>query len=253
MDPSTSQIARSHRNFFPIAICLLAFVASSVSARTFTATDGRTIEATVVGMKENSAVLKRSDGPEVTVPLTLLSEADREYLKQWSIENAKNKIPRVKVVVDSNKRDSAVQAGYDQRRGSFQFKISITNEERGFRLEKGTATLVVLGDYRYNPGEQVVMQRREFKDISIDFGKTYEINAEEVRYEYYREFNSGQKYSDYVFVFRNAAGKVIDVSGSNTRIENLADIILRLKEEDHCNKRYQKIKTSSSGTSSILR
>ena len=238
---------------FAFALCCFLLLSPLLEARTFTATDGRTLDAKVLKVNGDSAFLERNDGRAVTVPLDRLSACDREYLAAWAKNDAKDRLPRVKVTVDSNKRDSNIRAGYDERRGSFQFKIAIRNEERGFKIENATASLMVLGDYLHTPGETVVMQRADFKDISIDFGKTFEANAEEVRYEYYRGYASGQKYSGFIFVLKTATGKIIDITGSTSRLENLADIILKLKQEDHCNKRYQKIKTSGSGSPAIFR
>ncbi len=178
----------------PMVLALLLFSlasAPSLAARTFTSTDGQTLEAEVVKVTGKSVILKLPNRRSVTVPLERLSEADRAYLAEWAKEAAKNRVPRVKVEIDSNKRDTNVEAGYDERRGSVQFQIDVTNQERGFRIEKATATLIVLGDYLYEKDEMLVMQRVEFEDISFDFGKTYQMTAKEIRYEYDK---SGYKY-----------------------------------------------------------
>ena len=227
----------------------------SSEARVFTSTDGRTLNATVTKVAGQSAVLKLGNGRSVTVPFDRLAEADREFLKEWAKEDAKNRVPRVKVEIDSNKRDSNVDSSYfEDRKGSIKFEIDVTNQERGFRIEKATATLVVLGDYLYEKDTQVVMQRVEFKDIAFDFDKTYRMTAKEVRYEYDKSgYKHGVKYDGYLFIMKTAAGKIMDVSGSSTRVENLAEIIMKLKQGEYCNDRYEKITPANGSSSTIIR
>ena len=229
-------------------------IAVSAEARVFTsAADGRKLEAEVVKIEGENAVLKLADGRSVTVGFSLLVADDQEYLKEWAKNEAKNRIPRVEVKIDSNKRDTNVQAGWDERRGSVKFEIDITNEERGFAIEGATATLVVIGDYLYYEDTLVVMQRTEFKDINIEFGKTRSLAAEQIRYEYDKDdYTHGIKYEEYIFILRNSAGKIIDISGSNTRIEKLSEPILQLKKGEYCDKRYQKVSPTGS-SSGILR
>ena len=239
-----------------MAVLITAFLVSSMSlsARTFTSTDGQSIEAEVVKVAGQSVVMKLANGRSVTVPLDRLEESDRAYIAEWAKEAAKNKVPRVKVEIDSNKRDSNVEAGYDERQGSVQFQVNVTNEERGFRIEKATATLVVFGDYLYQKDDNLLMQRVEFKDISFDFDKTYQMKAKEIRYEYDKSgYKYGVKYEGYLFIMKTAAGKVIDISGSSTRVESMAEAILKLNEGDHFNDRYEKIQSNRSGTSTIIR
>ena len=240
------------RYFAWLAVAVIS-MAGVLQARTFTSSDGRSIEGEVVKVQGESAVIKLTTGRSVTVPFNLLVEADQTYLAEWAKKEALNRIPRVEVKIDSNKRDTNVQAGYDERRGSFKFEIDITNEERDFEIKGATATLVVLGDYLYEKDTLVVMQRTEFKDINIAFAKTQHLAADQVRYEYDKDdYTHGIKYEGYVFVLRNSTGKVIDVSGTNTRIEKLIEPILKLKKGDYCNERYEKINRSSSGIN-ILR
>lgn len=246
---------RSARFVPLIAAVVLAGLAlpAFTEARTFTSTDGRTIEGEVVRVEKETALLKLAGGRTVNVPFRLLVDADRAYLEDWVRQEALNRIPRVDVKVESNKRDTVVQQGYDDRRGSVQFEIEVTNEERNFTIEGAKATLVVFGDYLYEDDALLVMQKVEFKDIKIAFSESKRLAAKQVRYEYdKRDYTHGVKYDGYVFVLKNSAGKVIDVSGSSERVENLQERILELKEGEYCNERYQKI-TRGSTRSSILR
>ena len=64
-----------------IALFLMASVkAGAGSIRQWTSTDGRTIEAQLVSATDDSVTLIRNaDQKQMTIPLTMLSEADREF------------------------------------------------------------------------------------------------------------------------------------------------------------------------------
>lgn len=246
--PKQSIFARSSRWL----VMALVALTGSLEARTFTSTDGRTLEAEVVKIEGEAAVLKLANGRSVTVPFKLLVEGDQAYLKEWAKQEALNRIPRVGVKIDSNKRDTYVEAGYDERRGSVKFEIEIANEERGFTITGATATLVVIGEYLSRDKTDLIMQRVEFKDINIEFGKTRQLAADQIRYEYDDDdYSHGVKYSGYVFILRNASGAVVDVTAVPARLEKLYEPILKLKEGEYFNDRFEKVSRYSS--SGVLR
>lgn len=77
--------AMKTRALFPLAALALWFAAcTTLSARTFTDTTGREVEATLLSVKGNKAELKiASTGKAVLFPISKLSKADREYIKLW--------------------------------------------------------------------------------------------------------------------------------------------------------------------------
>ncbi len=220
---------------FAIGLSLLTFSSDAV-ARTFTSTDGKSIEAEVVTVTETSVVLSRGGGANVTVPLERLSAPDNAFLKEWAENEKKNHIPKVVVRPNPNKREKKQEGALqnEDRQGEFQFEIYLENQERTFEIKDASATLIVLGLYLYTSGEGVVMQRMEFNDINIPPGKNTQIEGDLVRFEYDdKDIVHGEKYDGFLFVFRNAEGKVIDISGSTPRFENAADAILKLRQDEH--------------------
>ena len=249
--PTRTKPTRLTRCLGWLAVALVALT-GTLHGRTFTSTDGRTLEADVVKIEGEAAVLQLATGRSVTVPFKLLIESDQAYLKEWAKQDALNRIPRVEVKIDSNKRDTNVAAGYDERRGSVKFEIDVANEERGFAIKGATATLVVVGEYLSREKTNLIMQKVEFKDINIEFGKTRQLAADQIRYEYDNDdYSYGVKYNGYVFVLRNASGAVVDVTAIPARLEKLYEPILKLKEGDYFNERFEKVSRYSS--SGVLR
>lgn len=60
--------------------------AQSSTARTFTDNQGRSIEADLISVSENSVKVRRADGNEFDLRLEVLSEADRKFIEQWETE-----------------------------------------------------------------------------------------------------------------------------------------------------------------------
>ncbi|WP_227021661.1 SHD1 domain-containing protein [Oceaniferula marina] len=81
------------KRIFLTMLSLLSCLALSPStaARTFTNTEGKTINAELIDVAEDSVTLKLSNGKKAKVPLSSLSEADQEFAKSWQEKN-KNKI-----------------------------------------------------------------------------------------------------------------------------------------------------------------
>lgn len=63
---------------------------ATLSARTWTDTKGRQLEADIVSKTGDSVTVSRSDdGKEYTIPLDTLSEADQAFVKSWKPEEEK--------------------------------------------------------------------------------------------------------------------------------------------------------------------
>lgn len=72
---------------FAITLCLV----SGIEARTWTALDGKTIEADLVKEEDGKVTLKRSDGKTFTLAANKLSEADNKFIAEESVKDAEEK------------------------------------------------------------------------------------------------------------------------------------------------------------------
>lgn len=62
---------------------LAALLFSGAAAREFTSSDGRKIEAEVVAVKGEQVTIRRSDGKDYTLAITIFSAADQTFLRSW--------------------------------------------------------------------------------------------------------------------------------------------------------------------------
>ncbi|WP_309399018.1 C39 family peptidase [Cerasicoccus maritimus] len=75
----------------PLLLTIITSIslAPPLQARTFTDTQGRTMEAEIVSYDSGDSVtIKRSDGLEFSLPLNKLSAADQDYIRQWKTPEA---------------------------------------------------------------------------------------------------------------------------------------------------------------------
>jgi len=94
-----------------LLVLLVSVLSSGVlPARTLTSTDGKTIEAEVVGIAAGKVTLLMN-GKQMMVPIDRFSEADKEYFREWLAENINYQFQFfVKVSDGQEKRGKAVDA-----------------------------------------------------------------------------------------------------------------------------------------------
>ena len=152
----------------PLIIIGLIFWITPAQSRTFASTDGRTMEANFISVTKDTAIMKRGNR-QFTIPHTSLSPADQKYLAEWRKEALKNKIPKLEVAINSKKSNRQNPKAYEERIGSFEFEITIENEEIHYSLENGKAHLILLGRSCENPDTNIVMQKNEY-EVALKIG-----------------------------------------------------------------------------------
>tara|TARA_R110002096_G_scaffold238581_4_gene430126 strand:- start:913 stop:1614 length:702 start_codon:yes stop_codon:yes gene_type:complete len=69
-----------------LIITALGLGFAQAQSRSFTNTNGRAIEAELVGLEDGKAILKLASGKTAPVPVTSLSPADQEYIDLWATD-----------------------------------------------------------------------------------------------------------------------------------------------------------------------
>jgi len=86
---------RRHRARIALAACLLAGLARADDApapdpgmHTFTNAAGKTIQAQIINVDNDTAYLKRTDGKSFQVVIDTLGQDDQSYIRDWAIKEA---------------------------------------------------------------------------------------------------------------------------------------------------------------------
>lgn len=239
MQTTTTQPAKSKRTVGRIrrsaTVSFLLFglaLAPGVEGREFESVDGRIIQADLVSLKGESAVIRMANGRTFTVPIDRFSAKDRKYFETWKEEQKKTRVPRLSVDVNSGRKDSRNRSGdFDDRKGSFEYKVQIANQEMDFDIEQASGTLVVFGESFAHRGENAVLQRLDFK-LDLASGETATWKAPLVHYSYDdRNYaKHGHKVEGYVLVLKNKAGKTIYTKAIPSKWADYAEEAITFKK-----------------------
>ncbi|MEM7145927.1 MAG: hypothetical protein AAF591_12390 [Verrucomicrobiota bacterium] len=206
--------------------------------REFTGATGQTMTAQLVSVSGDQVTLKRENGTTVTTKAAVFSEADQEYIKEWQNERQKSYIPRLSYEVNTGKSNrEADDLGGDYWRQTFEFVVSISNDERDFDLENAKGSLIVIGKHVAQSDNLKVINRQDF-DVNILSGQTLTFRAKKfdstyIDIDYAR---SGHKYNGYILVIQNADGKIIATESAPDTYGRFSANALKLKSGDLCNR-----------------
>ncbi len=98
-------------------LALLALVSSPLASETLTLTDkqGRSIQADVIAVENETAKIKRADGQTFDLPLSNLADADQKKLRSWASSESAKPLPPGSVqlelsrgIFQTSKKDSNV-------------------------------------------------------------------------------------------------------------------------------------------------
>ncbi len=113
-----------------ITVLVCGLTALDATARTFTSTDGKTIDAEVLGADGLQATLKLADGRQTVVPLNRLCQADQDFVLNWLKQNPQ--AIRYSFVVDAAKekvdsKESRRGVGVSMTTTKWLYHLKITN------------------------------------------------------------------------------------------------------------------------------
>ena len=214
-------------------ITLLLGAASSLEAepRTLTSTDGKTFTAEILAIRGDQVVLSMGS-KQYTLATSRFSEADQTYFEEWKAEQAKNLIPKLDVDISSGKSNRLdTNDQFDDRKGSFQFSIKVTNDERNFDLEEAKGILAVIGENCEVRNNYSIMAKSNFP-LAVKEGETIEWQGDKFSYRFddSEPARWGHQYYGYVFQVTNASGKVIFTKTLPKKFEGEEEKILAFQK-----------------------
>jgi hypothetical protein len=235
---------------------------SHAETRTFIDQAGRALEGEFVSVNGANVTIKRaSDGQTFTLPTTSFSRADQAYIAGRSggappaaapsTATAKVATPppvaattpgtpfRIDLRVYPNKNDKAKGGYYDERIQRISYKIDVRNGEQQRGFESGKIIMMAVAKNLQDSDETQLIVREEFPvSLKAMMSQTLETKETKLTYDniYYKY---GYKYSGYVCVLKDQAGKTVSIAGSTPGLEKSVDDLLKLKVGDVFDKNYK--------------
>lgn len=198
------------------------------------------MEAKLIAVRGDQVVIRRGV-KTFTVPATSFSVEDQQYFTEWKKKQLKELVPDLEVNINTGKSDRSDRGdSFDDRIGSFQFSISILNDERDFDLKGAKGILHVLGENCEDRDLYCVMQTNKFK-IDVAETETFEWKGDPRRFRFDNRSPAlwGNEYYGYIFRIVNAAGKVIYEKVTPKKFEDGVEEILKLRSDTAFDDEYR--------------
>lgn len=222
--------------------------ASAATARPFTNTEGKTIEAAIVGASAGVVTLKLPSGKTARVPLETLSEPDRKFVELW----LKDRIPRLRVtpkLIRANRDDDRGIYYFDEERQLqvLNMTVEVENEDNRQDLDDSELKYILVG--------RSVVDRHQYKILAVqrasfDLGtqQTSTITFKTVKNIYNDgDYNKGgHRCIGYVLhATRKSDGREVYAHASTTILEQALLNIVELKSGDLTDDNFIKLKANS--------
>jgi len=101
--------------------------APSSEVRTFTNTSGKTIQAQVVNVDNDTVYLKRADGKSFQIPIATFGSEDQDYIRDWAIQEALHNASQLFEISAAPNRGASTTANGLMRWGE-GYKVKLANQ-----------------------------------------------------------------------------------------------------------------------------
>jgi len=226
---------------FVVLAWLVLPITASAEFRTFTNSDGVSIEAQLVELKDGKVVtIELRNGRELDADLTAFSEADRKHIKKWWEQVQKDQVTlkprnRLDITVKMNRKAKSDRyhgwSYADDETQSFFPEVVIENEELD-TFEGNTVRIVILANDARNDYQMLVVSATteekvrlpERSEVSIE-GKPFRLRKYEYRYGSTNNYEYGYEYDGYIVVVTNREGVVTHTKASKSKFLSNMELV----------------------------
>jgi len=227
-----------HRTLWILTLAVWAESAASGSSfRDFSNTEGTRIRAKLVDFRgDEITIIRESDGRRFTIPLAMLSEADRDFAREWHAARLEKTPPRLEVTVKRGREDvPTADDSNDDRHINFRPGVDIENKEVARDLTGLRGTVVILGQSVLEANELKVMTKQNFTvSLSAREKASWKGNLVRFKYDDYPDNGHayGHKYGGYIVLIESRQGSPYLIRGSRSTWRKMArfDALKRLED-----------------------
>lgn len=207
--------------------CIVLFGMVSLgfgAMRTWTSLSGQTLEAEYVRDSMGKVWLKTSTGKVKQIPISGLSQVDRDYI------NLRHP-PKLEIKADDNKKGLSVKGDIDNRKESLQFEVEIRKTSKQPYSEEMTAYLFVLGRDISDDEYILLDTQKESFVLTPANNNSYTFKGKRVKLEYDPDPPWGEKYEGYLVCIKTSDGDILMFKGKK-RFEKNLNILMKAKVND---------------------
>ena len=230
----------------PVLLLLLAISLAPVRAeyRTFTNTEGRTVDAELIKADPTQAWLRLKGGRVVPIARDTLSEADQTFITTWIAD----KVPDLKVKPDFDRGLTKGGSDNSSVKQSFGMRVEIKNFSSKKALEESEVIYHLVGRDATDADRYKVLSRQVF-ELTIEPGQTKKAFFENIvnHYSESERRNNGEKSGrghrglGYVLqIQRKRDMRLVHLSSSTSLLDDAKEAIISLEEGDETGKTFIK-------------
>jgi hypothetical protein len=212
-----------------IIIAALAIATAATSAfaetRTWTDTQGKTIEAEQVKRLNDQVWLRLADGREIKVSLDSLGKEDRERAMLNQLPKLEVKVAAKVSRTNSSLREAGPASRIQVQEETVNIDARIRKSDSTVYDAELTAELYVIGE-RDNSDFVVIDKTESTFAFTKASGTEYVVSSKPVTVENISEQRPGVEYKGYLLVVTDSRGEIVEMKGSNGTIECEADAIV---------------------------
>ena len=217
---------------------LLAVVAvtATAPARTFTNSEGKSIEAEIIRADSTNVTLRLENKHTATVKIATLSEEDQAFVASWLAEQ----LPRLRItpnMVRSSK--SSANQSFVQ---NLQLSVELKNEDNAKGLEESTMKYILVGRSLSNRSHYKILLVQE-ENFVVPASGRHTVRFRKAVNNYYESSysKSGYKCFGYVlYASRKKDNREVYTYGSTTQLREAIYTIISLESGDLVDENYQK-------------
>ncbi len=231
------------RKYTPVAVFVLPLLTMTLlcrldgEIRSFSSSDGMTIEAELMDASEDKVTIRRQDGMLFKdVPLSRFSDADRRYVHSW-LEEQKSLQGSPDITADSKIRLYVLRGrddemndynDIDDRVVTFEPQVVVQSEEKDISYLNVRGTLVIVGKGAIDDDVYTILDSQDFTMSILSRQKSrWEGQSFECRYD---PDYGGFEYGGYLLVMRNREGEIVQSKASKSSWRDNPQRILGAKK-----------------------
>ena len=223
-----------------LTLLAIVILGPALPARTFTNTEGRTIEATIVGATAETVTLRLANRRTTTIPLSTLSEADRTHIAGWLA----NRIPSLRFTPNVTRSNKKSSPGSSRQEQAYEMNVDVRNEENTKGLEASTMKWIIVGRSLSEQDQYKILAAQE-AEFTVPVSGRANIPFRKVISTYYdskfSDYKSGFKCIGYVlYAARKSDQREVYSHASTNLLKEHLEAIIQLETGDVTNEFFSK-------------
>lgn len=220
----------------------LVALSATATARPFTNTAGKTVEAEIVRATADQVTLRLKSKRTATIKISTLSDADQGYVRKWLA----GQVPPLRVTPNMVRKTTTDSSYYSKNyQQNLELSVEFKNQDNAKGLEESTIKYFLIGRSLGKTLNYKVLLVQE-RDFEIEPGGKHTVRFRKAVNKYYDGSSYSSYYGNYkcigyvLFTTRKKDQREVYSYASTLQLEEAIYSIVGLKTRDVVDENFQK-------------